>query len=57
MNPTNEAILALLLEIKTDLDDLKRKIASLEAADKALLAKTDLLNEKLTYLAEEMGMI
>ena len=57
MNTSNEAILALLLELKADLAGLKRDVASLKATDTALLAKVELLNSKLTYLAEEMGMI
>ena len=57
MNFTNEAILALLLEIKADLAGLKRDVAALKATDTALLAKAELLDNKLTYLAEEMGMI
>ena len=57
MNLSNEAILALLLEIQADLAELKRDVAGLKAADAALLAKADVLDHKLTYLAEEMGMI
>ena len=57
MNTSNEAILALLLEIKADLAGLKRDVAALKATDTALLAKVELLDSKLTYLAEEMGMI
>jgi hypothetical protein len=57
MNFTNEAILALLLEIKADLAGIKRDVAALKATDTTLLAKVELLDGKLTYLAEEMGMI
>jgi cell division protein FtsB len=57
MNTSNEAILALLLELKAEMAGLKREIASLKAADAKILDKVELLNSKLTYLAEEMGMI
>ena len=57
MNLTNEAILALLLELKADMAGLKRDVAALKAADEAIIAKIEVLNNKITYLAEEMGMI
>ncbi len=57
MNTSNEAILALLLELRAEMAGLKRDVAALKATDTALLAKVELLNSKLTYLAEEMGMI
>ena len=57
MNFTNEAILALLLELRAEMAGLKRDVAALKATDTALLAKVELLDSKLTYLAEEMGMI
>ena len=57
MNLTNEAILALLLEIKADLAGLKRDVAALKANDAKVVARIEVLDHKLTYLAEEMGMI
>ena len=57
MNLTNEAILALLLEIRAELAELKREVAELKANDEAIVAKIEVINIKLTYLAEEMGMI
>lgn len=57
MNTSNEAIVTLLLELKAEMAGLKREIASLKAADAKILDKVELLNSKLTYLAEEMGMI
>ena len=57
MNLTNEAILALLLEIKAELAVIKRDVTALKANDEALAARVRLIDEKLTYLAEEMGMI
>ena len=57
MNFTNEAILALLLEIRAELAELKREVAELKANDEAVIAKIEVLDNKLTYLAEEMGMI
>ena len=57
MNLTNEAILALLLEIRAELAELKREVAELKANDEAVIAKIEVLDNKLTYLAEEMGMI
>ena len=57
MNLTNEAILALLLEIRAELAELKREVAELKANDEALADRVRLIDEKLTYLAEEMGMI
>ena len=57
MNTSNEAILALLLELRAEMAGLKRDVAALKATDTALLAKVELLDGKLTYLAEEMGMI
>ena len=57
MNTSNEAILALLLELRAEMAGLKRDVAALKATDTALLAKVELLDSKLTYLAEEMGMI
>jgi hypothetical protein len=57
MNFTNEAILALLLEIKADLAGLKRDVAALKANDAKVVARIEVLDHKLTFLAEEMGMI
>ena len=57
MNTSNEAILALLLELKAEMAGLKREVASLKATEAKILDKVELLNSKLTYLAEEMGMI
>jgi hypothetical protein len=57
MNLTNEAILALLFKIKADLDLIKGDVAALKANDEAVIAKIEVLDNKLTYLAEEMGMI
>ena len=57
MNLTNEAILALLLEIKADLAGLKRDVAALKANDAKVVARIEVLDHKLTFLAEEMGMI
>ncbi len=57
MNLTNEAILALLLELKADLAGIKRDIAALKAADAKIIARIEVIDGKLTYLAEEMGMI
>jgi hypothetical protein len=57
MNLTNEAILALLLEIKAELAVIKRDVTALKANDEVLAARVRLIDEKLTYLAEEMGMI
>jgi hypothetical protein len=57
MNTSNEAILALLLELKAELAGLRKEVASLKGANATLLAKVELLDGKLTYLAEEMGMI
>ena len=57
MNTSNEAILALLLELKAEMAGLKREIASLKATEAKILDKVELLDSKLTYLAEEMGMI
>ena len=57
MNLTNEAILALLLEIQADLAGLKRDVAALKHANATLLERTEVIEHKLTYLAEEMGMI
>jgi hypothetical protein len=57
MNLTNEAILALLLEIKADLAGLKRDVAVLKANDAKVVARIEVLDHKLTFLAEEMGMI
>ena len=57
MNLTNEAILALLLEIRAELAELKRDVAELKANDDVIVAKIEVLNNTITYLAEEMGMI
>ncbi len=57
MNLTNEAILALLLEIRAELAELKRDVAELKAADEAMADRVRLIDRKLTDLAEEMGMI
>mgnify|MGYP006283189397 CR=1 FL=1 len=57
MNTSNEAILALLLELKAEMAGLKREIASLKATEAKILDKVELLDSKLNYLAEEMGMI
>jgi hypothetical protein len=57
MNLTNEAILALLLELKADLAGIKRDVAALKAADAKIIARIEVIDGKLTYLAEEMGMI
>jgi len=57
MNLTNEAILALLLELKAELAELRREVATLKATDAVVLDKIEVLDNKLTFLAEEMGMI
>ncbi len=57
MNLTNEAILALLLELKADMAEIKRDVAALKAADAKIIARIEVIDGKLTYLAEEMGMI
>ena len=57
MNLTNEAILALLLELKADMAGIKRDVAALKAADAKIIARIEVIDGKLTYLAEEMGMI
>jgi hypothetical protein len=57
MNLTNEAILALLLELKAELAELRREVAALKATDAVVLDKIEVLDNKLNFLAEEMGMI
>ena len=57
MNLTNEAILALLLELKAEMAELRREVAVLKATEAAVLDKIEVLDNKLTFLAEEMGMI
>jgi cob(I)alamin adenosyltransferase len=57
MNTSNEAILALLFEIQADLAELKQEVATLTATNQALLNKVEVIDNKVTYLAEEMGMI
>ena len=57
MNTSNEAILALLFEIQADLAELKQEVATLTATHQALLNKVEVIDNKVTYLAEEMGMI
>jgi len=57
MNTSNEAILALLFEIQADLAELKQEVATLTATHHALLNKVEVIDNKVTYLAEEMGMI
>ena len=57
MNLTNEAILALLLELKADMAGLKRDVAALKAADEAIIAKIEVLNNKINILAEVLNVI
>jgi len=57
MNTSNEAILALLFEFQADLAELKQEVATLTATHHALLNKVEVIDNKVTYLAEEMGMI
>jgi hypothetical protein len=57
MNTSNEAILALLLELRAELAGLKRDVAVLKANDAKVVARIEVLDHKLTFLAEEMGMI
>jgi cob(I)alamin adenosyltransferase len=57
MNTSNEAILAFLFEIQADLAELKQEVATLTATHHALLNKVEVIDNKVTYLAEEMGMI
>ena len=57
MNTSNEAILALLFEIQADLAELNQEVATLTATHHALLNKVEVIDNKVTYLAEEMGMI
>jgi hypothetical protein len=52
MNLTNEAILALLLELKADIDGIKGDVATLKANDEAMADRVRLIDKKLTYLAE-----
>ena len=52
MNTSNEAILALLLELRAEMAGLKRDVAALKAADEAMADRVRLIDRKLTDLAE-----
>jgi hypothetical protein len=57
MNLTNEAILALLLELKAELAELRREVAALKATDAKIIDRIEVINDKINTIAEEMGMI
>ena len=57
MNLTNEAILALLLELKADMAEIKRDVAALKAADAKIIARIEVIDGKINILAEVLNVI